>query len=512
MKEPQQQERSTTDPRYSRHRHILRVALFLIIAVFGAGIAVTAFGANSYRWRAFTIRVGVRPSLAGMSLLEVPPLGEVTAHTHRTPLLLYARLDAVSFDDLKRLALSSTPRATLERELRRFANRSAIDFAVRLLGWGAAGALLAPLLLRSRRTREWLGAPVIGALSVTVVLLMTRATFRPEAFQKHPTFRGSLQQAPWAISLVQNAVSNSEALGARLRNVSVNLQALYGRIGAAAADPAGDEGTVRILHISDIHNNPAAIAFVKDLAQKFKASAVIDTGDLSDFGTPLEAQAAQGLRSLGIPYVFVAGNHDSNATMQAVEKNLGGIVLRQGDSPITVAGLRVIGSPDPAANRSGAGDVNTSADSLRQAGEALLSDFRSSQPPPDIVCVHNPRQAEPLQGVASVILCGHMHTPSVKTEGGTVICNAGTTGAAGERYFERPEGVPFSAAVLHFSLAQPKAVGSDTTTSPRPRLLFIDQVNLQGSLREYSISRRAFGEIPGSGDVTRSSRQEPPKH
>jgi Icc-related predicted phosphoesterase len=467
----------------------------MLLVVIGAFAAATACGSCSYRWRAFTLRAGVQPSFSGQSLLEIPPLGAVSAHTHRTPLAVSVRLDAVSFDDLKRLALSSTPRATLERDLRGFAERSATDFALRLIGWGAVGGFLAPLLLRSRRSREWLGAPFAGAVSIAMVLLITRATFQPEAFLKKPTFTGSLEQAPWVISLAQNAVSNTEALGTRLRNVSVNLQTLYTRIGSAAADPAGDAGTIRVLHISDLHNNAAAVSFVRDLAQKFDVSAVIDTGDLSDFGTPVEARAAQGLaglRDLGIPYVFVAGNHDSQATMRAVESSLGGIVLRAGDAPVTVAGLRLIGSPDPSALRSGAGDVNTTTTELLEAGEALLRQYKSVTPAPDVVCVHNPVQAAPLRGIAPLILCGHLHRPGVEAEENTVVCNAGTTGAAGGRYFERPEGVPFSAAVLHFSPPDPGA----SSGLSRPRLLFIDQVTLQGSLREYSITRRGFGTLP----------------
>ncbi|MGC4043254.1 MAG: metallophosphoesterase [Armatimonas sp.] len=470
----------------------LRIALFLLLAILGAGTLATIGGPRAYRWHAFTIVLGVRPALSGQSRLEVPPLGEVHAHTHQAPLTLYARLDAVSIDDLKRLALSSTPRATLERDLKGFAERSVKDFALRLIAWGAAGALLAPLLFRSRRARMWLVAPVVGAASIGLLLFLTQATFRADAFRKQPTFTGSLEQAPWAIALVQNAVSNTEALGTRLRNVSVNLRALYGRIGDAAADPAGDTGAVRILHISDIHNNPAAISFVRDLATKFEVAAVIDTGDLSDFGTPVEAQGVQGLaglKDLGVPYIFVAGNHDSEATMRAVETAFGGTVLRAGDPPVTVAGLRVIGSPDPSSLREGTGSVDTSPEALKEAGEALLQQYQKTTPPPDIVCVHNPKQATPLQGTASLVLCGHLHTPSITDEKGTVICNAGTTGAAGGRYFERPEGVPFSAAILHFSPAKPTSTGA----AARPRLLFIDQVLLQGSLREYSITRRGFG-------------------
>jgi predicted phosphodiesterase len=482
-------------PGSSLGRRVRKPSLYLLLTAIGAVVIATVCGSHTYRWRAFTVLVGVRPALSGESRLEIPPLGEVRAHTHLTPLALSVRLDSVSFDDLKRLALSATPRATLEHDVRGFAERSAMNFALRLIGWGAIGGFLAPLLLRSRRAREWLGAPITGSLWIIILLLMTRLTFHPEAFLDKPTYTGSLQQAPWAISMAQNAVSNTEALGTRLRNVSVNLQALYERIGAAAADPVGDEGTVRVLHISDLHNNPAAVSFVRDLAQKFEVSAVIDTGDLSDFGTPVEARAAQGLaglRELGIPYVFVAGNHDSEATMRAVEANLGGIVLRAGEPPVTVAGLGIMGAPDPSALRSGEGDVNTSSEELLAAGEELLGRYQAANPRPDIVCVHNPRQAAPLRGAVALVLCGHMHRPSVEVEQGTVLCNAGTTGAAGGRYFERPEGVPFSAAILHFSAPRQSPSAAMTPA----RLLFIDQVSLQGSLREYSITRRGFSSLP----------------
>ena len=63
-----------------------------------------------------------------------------------------------------------------------------------------------------------------------------------------------------------------------------------------------------------------------------------------------------------------------------------------------------------------------------------------------------------------------------------MICNAGTTGGAGLRYFDRSEGVPLSAAVLTCAL------------TPHPRLLFIDTIILSGSLSEYSITRRTFHE------------------
>ena len=41
---------------------------------------------------------------------------------------------------------------------------------------------------------------------------------------------------------------------------------------------------------------------------------VVDTGDLTDWGSDQESRFyAQGIRTLGVPYVFVRGNHDPPA-------------------------------------------------------------------------------------------------------------------------------------------------------------------------------------------------------
>jgi len=150
------------------------------------------------------------------------------------------------------------------------------------------------------------------------------------------------------------------------------------------------------------------------------------------------------------------------------------------DEPVSVAGLSILGSPDPSSARPGSGDVNTSLEALKLAGYRLMAAYGRAPTPPDIVCVHNPRQAESLIGRARVILCGHLHKQSLETRDGSVICNAGTTGAAGVRFFERRDGEPLSAMILAFA------------KGPKPHLLFVDQIMYNISAGEYSISRRAF--------------------
>ena len=455
---------------------------FFLLSLSAGGAVVGAFGTWTYRWRAFEVQVGVEPALRGQTRLIFTPLGEVRARTHPTPVALKVSLRGIAFDEMKRLIIEPPPRPELERDFRQAALRGGRDFLLRQVALGALGALLVPLVLRIWRTRYWLAAAVYGGGFAALVLWGTLHTFEPRAFSS-PTYTGSLQQAQWIITLVGDAANNREALGSKLRNVASNLSVLYGRINAAG-ELSESHDTLRVLHISDIHNNPAAVDFVRDLTDRIPVDLVLDTGDLTDFGTPLETQLSRGLTRLNIPYVFVPGNHDSQATVRALRASPGTVVL-DGGGPVTVAGLTIRGAPDPSSARTEVGNVNTSPETLEAAGKALLAQYRQAGAPgPDIVCVHNPRQAEPLLGVARLVLCGHMHAAYVTEERGTVVCNAGTTGAAGARYLDKPSGVPFSAALLHF------------TRGPSPRLLFIDQVVLDGSLRQYSITRRTFAAPP----------------
>lgn len=473
-------EANNSPPAAPRARRILlRLALgflFLALALAGAGIAVTLFGKQTYHWRAFELEVSIRPAMTGQTRLIFAPLGEVRAHTHATPLHLNISLRGVSFDDMKKLIAHPPPRAEIEEEFERTARSDLSDFARKQILLGAIGGLFAPILLHTRRLYGWLLAVLIGGGFITLTFFSTLRTFDHDAF-RNPTYTGSLREAPWVIALAKNAFSKAEALSEKLRNVASNLNTLYGRI-RALPGYTPEEDTVSLLHISDIHNNPAAVDFVLALADKFAVKAVIDTGDLTDFGTPLETGLSQGLARLKVPYLFLAGNHDSQATVRAVRAHRNAVILQ--GKPVEVAGLSILGAPDPGSAREGAGSVDTSLEALSAAAEQLVVAFHQAEPRPDIVCVHNPRQAEALVGQAPLILCGHMHRAYVEERDGTVVCNAGTTGAAGARYFERKEGVAFSAAILTFALR------------PQPRLLYIDQVTLDGSLGQYSISRRSF--------------------
>jgi predicted phosphodiesterase len=465
----------------------------VLLALLGAGFTVTFFGTQTYHWRAFDIQVRMYPSMKGTTELRFIPLGEVHAATHRIPIALQISLMNIDFDGAKRLMVKPPSPHLLEEDFTKTARHDLIMFALHQVLVGAIGGLLAPLLLKTK-THFWVISAFIGGGFVALTLFLTVRSFKPAAFEA-PTYTGALQQAEWVITLVKDGFNKVEALSQKLRNVASNLSRLYERINSVPQLEAG-QNTITVLHVSDIHNNPGSVAFVRELVQGTKVDLVIDTGDLTDFGLPLETEITKEIAQINVPYVFVAGNHDSQAIVQAVKKNKNAIVL-DGKS-VLVAGLNILGAPDPSSERVSGSEVTTSPAALSLAANNLAAAYLASTPPPDLVCVHDPLQSVPLIGKAPLILCGHEHRIYVDVKDGTVICNAGTTGAAGGRYFDHKNGVAMTAAILCFS------------RTPRPRLLFIDQIVLQGSLGEYSINRRTFSgasadvpvnDVPAAGPI-----------
>ncbi len=77
----------------------------------------------------------------------------------------------------------------------------------------------------------------------------------------------------------------------------------------------------------------------------------------------------------------------------------------------------------------------------------------AGEEPPDIFAVHNPFMAEFFRGELPLILSGHTHRTVVGFDeaSGTVLVNAGSTGAAGVRGLLAPRENPYSAAILYFN-------------------------------------------------------------
>ena len=127
-------------------------------------------------------------------------------------------------------------------------------------------------------------------------------------------------------------------------------------------------------------------------------------GDLTDRGTPLEAQLTSGILHAGTRLVFVTGNHDSDSEAQELADD-GAIVLtehgrllrggRYGPMVVRVAGLRVAGYGDPFRRRRARGYVQQRPLPAPSAAEQnLFAEWLAGlEDKVDVVMVHEPALA-----------------------------------------------------------------------------------------------------------------------
>lgn len=310
-------------------------------------------------------------------------------------------------------------------------------------------ALIIFLLSReSSRRRALRRAALCGLLSVLILALLLGATliypYDTGAFA-NPRFEGALAAAPWIIGLAEQAADTVSALSEQLGVMAANLEKISSRLDQFS--PPFESGGIRVLHVSDIHNNPAAFDLIDKVTESFQIDLIIDTGDITDYGSELETELMARLTGLPLPYLFVPGNHDTPQSVEMLRRE-GAIILEP--EPVEVAGLRIAGLADPAAATQ-APEVFAEEALLKESlpGGALLEDKN----PPHIFAVHNEIMAGPFLGKLPLILCGHSHSAKIHfdDESGTIVVNAGTTGAAGVRGLLAPHKIPYSAVILNFS-------------------------------------------------------------
>nr|BFE84210.1 hypothetical protein GCM10020093_068110 [Planobispora longispora] len=168
-------------------------------------------------------------------------------------------------------------------------------------------------------------------------------TYRPDSVVE-PQYTGLLAGAPSLVGDAESIVTKFESYRGQLAKLVNNVSQLYDTVSALPVYDA-DPTAIRVLHVSDIHLNLIAWNLIRSITAQFKIDVVVDTGDITDHGTGPEDNFVEEIGNLGVPYVFVRGNHDSKATQRAVARQKGAVVLD--DSVKTVAGLRIYGLGDP---------------------------------------------------------------------------------------------------------------------------------------------------------------------
>jgi predicted phosphodiesterase len=420
------------------------------------------------------IRLEAHAALAGSSRLAAPPFGSVSARTHQGPLAFRATIDDVDVKRLGRLLEGPNPSgpggprlAELEATLGPLedqARGAATGFVARIAVLGLAGGLAAVVVFR-RRTRRRLLRCGLGGLLATVVLLgPALATYDLAAFRE-PRYDGALEYAPALIGDVRTGLDRLRTLREEMVRIGRNLDRAY----AALASPVGEvdgDGIVRVLHISDLHLNPAGFDLAERLADQFDVAAVVDTGDMGTWGLPREPQVAANIGRFDVPYLFVKGNHDDADMVKAVAANDNARVLD--GSGAEVAGIRFFGVADPTFTP-GKGYQVEEFEDLKVARSVGVGDALDRQAlRPDVLLVHDGRLAAYARGHVATVLEGHLHRFGTEVTNGTRTLQAGTTGAGGPDNFRAADPPPAEAQVVYFDPVTRRPVAVDRITVRLP--------------------------------------------
>jgi predicted MPP superfamily phosphohydrolase len=446
----------------SRHRGrgVRRLGLGLaVLAVALAGVVSgVLLGAHTESdVGPFRADLSVSPSLHGDTQVIVPPLGSLRLDTHDGPAHLTVRLGAL--DPARTQALIDNPGAISQ------ASQSAVtDVAhgivrvgLQTMGVAVLAALgLAALVFRDMRRVAWSGGI---ALVVTAASLGAgAATFRPSAIQE-PRYEGLLVNAPAVVGDAHRIANRYEEYTAQLQKIVGNVTQLYTTVSHLPLyEP--ETGTTRVLHVSDLHLNPTAWSVISTVVQQFDIDLVVDTGDITDWGSEPEASYVGAIGALGVPYVFIRGNHDSARTAAAVARQPNAVVLD--NSVRDVAGLTIAGigdprfTPDKETSPAGSGQSKQTIERVIGVGEQLAGTIEGSGRAVDVALVHDPASAGALAGVCPLVLAGHIHHREVRTlehsDGGmtTRLLVEGSTGGAGLRGLEGDKPLPLELSVLYF--------------------------------------------------------------
>jgi predicted MPP superfamily phosphohydrolase len=424
-------------------RWLLRIALALV----GALVAVLLFARISAPIGPFDASLAIRPGTGGAQV-AVPPLGSLGVDAFDGPLSLDIRLESV--DQVRAEALATDPvrlAGVVDRVTEDLRDAVVKLVVITVLVALAGAALVSWVTLRHRRE------PLIAAGLTGVVLLGTAGlgagTWRPEALAT-PTYTGLLVNANSLIGNAQDIAARFDAYRASLEDLVANVGSLYSTL-SALPPPGGGAETVALLHVSDLHLNPAGFDLVQQVVSNFQVDGVLDTGDVTDWGSPPENQLIDSVGTLDVPYVYIRGNHDSSATAARLAAQPNVTVLD--DSATEVAGISVVGARDPRFTPDkSTGDDDAPPELLVESGERLAEVIEEQDETPDVALVHDPKQAPPLDGEVPLVLAGHTHDRKVsELEGGTLLMVQGSTGGAGLRALEGEYPEPLTCTVLYFS-------------------------------------------------------------
>lgn len=440
------------------HRSFSVLSL-IALALGGAWLALMIAGTTQAFVGPLAVDLSLHPTFSGQTVIHVDPVGAIVLDTHKAPVTLNVAVRQIDLDGIRGFVADPNTLTDLDDRIVADLADVLVDAIIRAAAVAVTGAILATALVL-RSVRRTLLAAGVAVTSVAATYGLAAVTYSP-ASVREPVYTGPLAAAPQLIGNAEDIATNFDAYAEQLAGFVTNVGAVYNTTLSLDPFQLADD-TVRVLHVSDLHLNPAAWEVIDTVAEQYDVDVIVDTGDIVDQGTPLESAYVRPIASLERPYVFVKGNHDSIATVAAVATNPNAIVLD--DQPVEVAGLRFIGAPDPrfTPDKSIRG---TNEEDILIGTEDLAEVAADLDPPADVLVFHDPTHAELFDTVAPLVLSGHAHKRDTYVlDGGTRIMVQGSTGGAGLRGLQNEDPTPVALSVLYLDPETKQLIAWDDLT------------------------------------------------
>jgi predicted phosphodiesterase len=472
---------------------VLRRGLVLtavVVATLLGGFAALSVVQTESTLSVGTVRMDVSPGHKG-ALDVYAPLVDwgVRFGGVRLPVRLKVDVRSVNRDAVVRVAQAGTFDVAAVREEATDAVRTFIFVLLGsiFLSGLALGGLVAFAVRPYSSVRLRVLLPVNAGTALLATLLVGVLLPPSLSANPKPVYYANGPDIPRALQALQTLRLSATRLDDELDTQLVGLARLV-------ADPASRaplDGLPRITVASDLHTNVLALPALERAAND---GPLFFVGDASDSGSPLETDLVGRIAHAGNPFVFVAGNHDSDTLSRRMAR-AGAIVLTSRGrlhadgslGPIVnrIAGMRVAGYDDPLMRRSGDDYSDNGGVASVSQQAAFQAWFTTVRDKVDVVMVHSPQLAqlvfdqlrsdpptEPL-----IFLVGHTHHARLDRIGAASVINGGTVGGGGAANIE--DGSPIGIAALTFQLRpfSPLAVdlvtidpGTGSATANRTRL------------------------------------------
>ncbi|MFQ3556841.1 metallophosphoesterase [Streptomyces gramineus] len=426
----------------------IRILGLTAVVLAGAWLGLLVVGNVRAQVGPMDTTMTLRPSLHGGTKINVSPLGALSLDTHTAPVRLDVNVDQL--DPVRSQALVDHPErlSGLQDEVARDVERGTLDVAVRSCVAVVCGATALGLAVY-RRPRRALTAGGLALALLAASGVSAYATWNPKSVLE-PKFSGLLSSAPALVGNARSIVTEFDVYQKELARLVTNVTKLYDATSTLPAY-APDPTTLRVLHVSDIHLNPASWKIIASLVAEYKVDVIVDSGDTMDHGTAAENAFLDPVADLGVPYVWVRGNHDSKITQRYLSRMRNAHVLDDGRAE-TIAGMRFAGIGDPqfTPDRSAAPGGDAAEE---QAGDRLataLREQRAAGTPVDVAIAHEPTAARMTDGEVPLVLAGHLHHEQNEVLAhGTRLRVEGSTGGSGLRAVEGRYPDPIEASVLY---------------------------------------------------------------